>query len=84
MVRLNQRGRQGCRSHVVDKRSETVSRHDKTCSRILAQQRDVGRVRAVTCRQSPARVVAVGRIAKCRIALESKIRKVKHIVSIEA
>ena len=74
MMRLSQRGRQGCRSHVVDKRSpETVSRHDKTCSRVLTQQRDVGRVRAVTCRQSPARVVAVGRIAKCRIAAESKI-----------
>ena len=41
-------------------------------------------MRAVTCRQSPARVVAVGRIAKCRIAAESKIRKVKHIVTVEA
>ena len=41
-------------------------------------------MRAVTHRQSPARVVAVGRIAKCRIAAESKIRKVEHIVTVEA
>ena len=40
-------------------------------------------MRAVTCRQSPARVVNFGRIAECRTAAESKICKVKHIVTVE-
>jgi hypothetical protein len=39
---------------------------------------------AVTCRQSPAGVAPVGRIAKCRIAAESKICKVKQVVTVEA
>src|SRR4051794_16253604 len=41
-------------------------------------------MRAVTCRQSPACVVAVGGIAKCGTAAESKIRNVKHIITVEA
>ena len=69
MLGVSQRLRQGCRGRVVvDKRSaEPVGRHDKACSHVLAQQRDIGRVRAVTHCQSSARVAAVGRIAKCRI-----------------
>ena len=41
-------------------------------------------MRAVTHRHGPARVAAVGRITKCRIFAESKIRKVEHIATVEA
>ena len=85
MLGVSQRLRQGCRGEVVDKRSaEPVGSHDKACSHILAQQRDIGRVCAVTDCQSSACVAAVGRIIKCGIAAESNIHEVERIISIEA
>src|SRR5689334_567945 len=69
----------------MDKRSpETVVRTHKARRHILAQQCNVGRVRAVARRYSPAGVVAVGGIAKCRGAAESQIGEVKYIVTVEA
>src|SRR5262245_57381112 len=80
LMRLSQRWRQGCR-RIVDKRSAgPVGSHGKACGGVLAKQCEIGRVRAVTHRQSSAGVVAVGRIAKCRIAAERDVRKVKQIL----
>src|SRR5262249_21093928 len=56
----------------------------KACGGVLAEQSEIGRVRAVTHRQSSAGVVAVGHIAKCGISAESKICKVKQVVTVEA
>src|SRR5919201_1183013 len=80
LMRLSQRWRQACR-RIVDKRSAgPVGSHDKACRGVLAKQREIGRVRAVTHPQSSAGVVAVWHIAKCRIAAERDVREVKQIL----
>src|SRR5215467_9721089 len=66
LMRLSQRWREGCR-RIVDKRSAgPIGSHGKACGGVLAKQCQIGRVRAVTHRQSSAGVVAVGHIAKFR------------------
>src|SRR6516162_768884 len=81
---LSQRLRHGCR-RIVDQRSAgPVGSHGKACGGVLAEQSEIGRVCTVTHRQSSAGVVAVGHIAKYRIAAESKICKLKQVVTVEA
>src|SRR5215831_11440818 len=70
---LSQRLRHGCRRILDERSAGPVGRHGKACGSVLAEQSEIGRVRAVTHRQSSAGVVAVGHIAKCGTSAESKI-----------